>query len=205
MHDPEVVRPRDASRQLDHDGHRTPGQHGPLGHQVREGLAVQLLHHDVGRAALGLALIEDLDHVGVRQRPRGLGLAPEALADGGVRGHGGVHDLHGARPVDQLVGRPVYGRHTALADDALDQVPSGDRRADEGVLNVGERGAVEKAVDGILRISDVALGTSLHPGNQEPTLTARFAQARRSPVRGPGMQDTGPGRCDGGCELGRLP
>ena len=53
----------------------------------------------------------------------------ESLSDRIGREHR-VHDLHGQRPIDQLVARAIDGCHTALADDLLDDVPPRKQRAD---------------------------------------------------------------------------
>ena len=73
-----------------------------------------------------------------------------------------VHHLDGARPVDELVPRPVHRGHAPLAEHVLDDVAARDRLADERVVDGRELGAVQEAVDGVGRVPDMALRAGLH-------------------------------------------
>ena len=176
MHDAQVVRARDAARDLDHDGQRARADAiGPASTSVDSVAAVEELHDDVGDAVVHLALIEDLDHVRVGDGLRAPRLAPEPLADVRVGRERRVHHLDGAGPVDELVARPVDGRHAALAEHVLDDVAAGDRLADERVENGRELGAVQEAVDGVGRVADMALGAGLHDSAELHPLASLFA------------------------------
>ncbi len=182
VHDAEVVRAGDAAGDLDHERHAAGARHRAGRDDVRERLAVEELHHDVRRAVGRLALIEDLDHVRMRDDLRALGFAPESFAHRGVGGENAVHHLHGARPVHQAVVGAVDRRHSALAEDVLDEVPPGERPADERIADIRELHAIEEAIDGVLGIPVLALRAGLHDAEgttSQPTRLGAFSQGAR--------------------------
>ena len=102
-------------------------QRAAAGDQVGERLAVDVLHRDV-RDAVGLADVEDLDDVRVRQ-PRGdPPLAEEARAQVVVAGEilGETLERDVAAELD-VAGEVDHG-HRAVTERPLDLVPAGDGR-----------------------------------------------------------------------------
>ena len=102
-------------------------QRAAAGDELGERLAVDVLHRDV-RDAVGLADVEDLDDVRMRQ-PRGdPPLAQEARAQVLVAREilGEALERDVAAELD--VAREVDDRHRAVTERALDLVPAGDER-----------------------------------------------------------------------------
>ena len=168
VHDAEVVGARERARDLDHDGQRAAERHGPFADGVRERGALEQLHHEVRGAVLALALVEDLDDVGVREPLGRLRLAAEALAHDAVLAERRVEDLHRARPVDQLVARPVDGGHAPLAEHVLDEVAPRERRAHVLIEQRVERRPIDEAERAVVRVVQPALCARLHaPSDRE--------------------------------------
>ncbi len=160
--DLEVVRAGEGARHLDADGERARDGQRPVGDDVGQAAPFEELHHQERRAVLGLALVEDLDHVGVRQALRVLGLADEALAQDRVLGEALVEDLDGAGPLHQLVLCLVDGRHPAHAQLPLDQVAPRQRGSDARILERDQRRALDEAVPALVGVRDLALRALLH-------------------------------------------
>ena len=164
MHDPQVVRPRDPAGHLDHVGDHSPGRQRAGTEHVGERLPVEQLHHHEGRPLRRLTVVVDFDHVRVGEQLRILRLSPEALADRLVGGQHPAQHFDRARPLETSLPRPVDRRHPPLADDLLDDVPAGDRRADERVADLRQLRAVEKAKQRVLGEAQMTLRARLHRG-----------------------------------------
>ncbi len=100
---------------------------------VLQRLAVEQLHHDVGRPLVGArrdaVVVEDLHDAGVVHLVRGVPLAQEALAHLGVARQAGVQDLdRRARPV--AVPPLVHRGHAADAEHALERPLVAEHGAD---------------------------------------------------------------------------
>jgi hypothetical protein len=98
--------------------------------QLREVLAVEQLHHEVGRTAVEPPDVEHPADVVAAQPRAGLGLAQEPRDHAGVLGHRLVQHLDGNALLELKVGRDRDHAHAALAEDALDAEPVADDRAD---------------------------------------------------------------------------
>ena len=177
----EIVRARDASGDLDHDPHRACDGERPLGDEVRQDAAAQDLHHDVRGVVLRLALVEDLDDVGVAELLRALGLPAKALAHDVVGGERRVQDLDGAGAIDELVARAVDGGHPPLADDVLEHVAAGQQRADPRVGEGDQVNPVDEAELPLVRVAHRALRARLHARPRR--MRATRVRARRSRPR----------------------
>src|SRR6185369_6880731 len=66
------------------------------------------------------------------------------------------------RAIDEPMARRVYRGHATPAQDFLDLVASGDRRADPRVLDGHQRSATQEAPGSIVRVLQPALRTRLH-------------------------------------------
>ena len=99
---------------------------------------------------------------GMRELLRGLGLAPKPLAHDRVAAQPGVHDLHGARAIDELVARPVDRRHAPFAEHLFDDVATAQRGAHARVLQMDQRLAVDEAECALVRVPEMALLASFH-------------------------------------------
>ena len=87
---------------------------GPA-HQVGEAQALEVLHHVVERAVVGVAVVVDLDRVGVRQPGGRLHLALEPGQGDRVGPGLGLDQLQGAGALQELVLGEVDLAHAALA------------------------------------------------------------------------------------------
>ena len=94
----------------------------PLVHQVRERLAIQVLHHQKDLLVAGLPEVGDVDDVLVIDAVGGARLAQEALAGGGVAGVAREQKLERDVAPDQLVPALVDDAHAARADELRDEV-----------------------------------------------------------------------------------
>ncbi len=158
----EVMGARQALRDLQSQRGHAPGFDGPLRDVLREGRALQQLHHQEHRAILDLAVVVDLDDVRVRQRRRVLRLAPEPLAQPFVARHRRAHDLHRDGSVHQRVARAVDRRHPAMTDLFFHEIATGQRRPDVRVIGDVELGGVDEAPILVVRVLQTAGGTDLH-------------------------------------------
>jgi hypothetical protein len=98
--------------------------------QLREVLAVEQLHHEVGRTAVEPPDVEHPADVVAAQPRAGLGLAQEPRDHAGVLGHRLVQHLDRDPLLELEVGRDRDHAHAALAEDVLDAKPVADDRAD---------------------------------------------------------------------------
>ena len=97
-----------------------------------EGLPGDVLHREEHLAGV-LALVEDLDDVGVAQSGGGACLAPEAGDERLVVNEVRAHDLERHLAVEPGVEGEVDRRHSAVGDVLEDLVPAIEQLADEGV------------------------------------------------------------------------
>ena len=119
---------------------------------VAQGVAGDQLHHQVEGAALDvrvLALVEDVDDVGVREPGRGPGLALEAVGELRVVAEAAVHGLDRAHAVEADVDGLVDGGHPAARDPATDPVATVEEVPGQGV---GERGAARVGARVVLHV-----------------------------------------------------
>lgn len=105
----------------------------PLAQHVAQRAAGDVLHREVDVLLLR-ALVEDRDHVGVRQPGHRLGLADEALDERGVGRERRMHHLEGEHPVEPGVHGPVDRGHAAHGDAGIDAVAAVEQLPDERVL-----------------------------------------------------------------------
>jgi hypothetical protein len=89
---------------------------------LAQGLALQVLHDDVGRAVRKLAALGDLDDAGMSDAVGGAGLVLEATRRVPIGGKVGAQHLDRHAALDPLVERLVDYPHTALAELAHDTV-----------------------------------------------------------------------------------
>ncbi len=102
---------------------------------VAQGVALDVLHHQVGRPAV-LALVQHAHDVRVRKPGGGLGLAAQPVEELWVAGEVGVQHLQGHIPLQPLVGGQVHGGHAAAGQPGLNQVPAVHQGANERVRRV---------------------------------------------------------------------
>ena len=109
----------DLAEQVDHP----PGRQraGPA-HQLGEAQALEVLHHVVERPVVGVAVVVDLDRVGVRQPGGRLHLALEPGQGDRVGPGLGLDQLQGAGALQELVLGEVDLAHPALAQLAHELV-----------------------------------------------------------------------------------
>ena len=91
------------------------GQRAILLHQIAEGDAGEVLHHQVCAVGI-LSLVEDVDDVRMRKSRGRAGFLDEALLELAVVGKVSVHDLHGDAALEPQVGGKVDRRHAAAGD-----------------------------------------------------------------------------------------
>ena len=91
------------------------GERAVLLQQIAQGDAGQVLHDQVGAVGV-LALVEDVDDVGVREAGGRAGLLDEALLELAVVGQVPVHDLHRDAALEAQIGGEVDRRHAAAGD-----------------------------------------------------------------------------------------
>ena len=110
-----------------------PRRERPLGlHDLAQGLARHVLHGQEDVAVV-LALVEDGDDVGVRERGGRAGLAAEAGDEALVVHQVLAHDLQGDVAVEPLVDGQVDGRHPAVGDATDHAIASVEGAPDERV------------------------------------------------------------------------
>ncbi len=121
-----------------HDVDRLLGSEAPvLAQQVAKGDALQVLHDEVGEARV-LSLVEDVDHVGVREPGGAPRLLDEAVPEGLVVREMGVHDLDRDAALEAQIGREVDRGHAAAGDARADLIAPVDEAADQRIS--GRRG-----------------------------------------------------------------
>ncbi len=160
--DVEVVSAGERAGHLDPDRQGAPEGHAALADRLREGRAREQLHHHVRDAVLGVAVIHDLDDVGVNEPAAVLDLAQEALAQRRILGELRVQELQRADALEQTRAGLVDRGHAALADPGLEHVAARDGGADPRVLRAVERDAADEAERAVVRITLGALGADLH-------------------------------------------
>ena len=137
------------------EAHRALGGQRALPAQhVAQGLALDVLHDDVGGRAQGgavLAGVVDRDDGRVVQRGRGLRLAPEADLEGRVAGQVAAQHLDGDLAAEPQVATAVHLGHAAAAEDPADLVAltehlrRGHRRSSRAVRCVIRARAAESS------------------------------------------------------------
>lgn len=108
-------------------------QGAPLAQHIAQRAPRDVLHREVDVLPLG-ALVEDRDHIGVREPGHRLGLADEALDERGVGRERRMHHLEGEHPVEPGVHGPVDRGHAAHGDAGIDAVAAVEQLPDERVL-----------------------------------------------------------------------
>ena len=101
---------------------------------LREVLALEVLHDEEGRAGRGLPEVGDLDDVGVRDHRRRPGLAQEAIDVIGPSGQLGAEDLDRELLKDRRVLAEVHRPHAADAERVEDLVAAEQDAAGEVIL-----------------------------------------------------------------------
>jgi hypothetical protein len=110
-------------------------ERGVLADHVAQGEPRDVLHDQEERAVV-VALVEDRDHVVVREAGRRACLALEPGHEVGVVGEPGVHDLDRHGPVQAEIGGLVDDRHPAAGDPRPDPVPAVEDTPDQRVGGV---------------------------------------------------------------------
>ncbi len=103
-----------------------------LADQVAQGVPGDVLHRQE-QGAVVVALVEDADHVRVREPGCGPGLADEPGGEVVVVAEPGVHDLDRADPVQAQVDGLVDGGHPAAGDARTDAVAAVEHAPDQRV------------------------------------------------------------------------
>jgi hypothetical protein len=98
------------------------GEHARALELLREVVALEELHHHVGRARLERAHVGDLGHVLALDAHGGAGLAQEARARLGVLRELGQQKLHGDAIVERHVPGLDHAPHAALPQHTLDPI-----------------------------------------------------------------------------------
>jgi hypothetical protein len=133
--DPVAVREAERLEHLVRVRERLGDRQRAAGHdELLEAAALDHLHCDVVRP-LGLAAVVDGDDVGMRERRRRLGLAPEALDEKLVVRVAIVQDLDRHAATEILVLCEIDVRHPAGPELADDPVAAVEERVDERVGN----------------------------------------------------------------------
>ncbi len=153
---------------VDQRQHPSRGHRGVLADQVAQGVPGDVLHGQE-QGAVVVALVEDADHVRVRQPGGGAGLAHEASREVVVVAETRVHHLHRAGPVQAQIRGLVDGGHA----------PAGDLRADAVAT-------VEHTPDHRVRDSPVHVG-------RPPVAARRRGRARSPLILGGGRESRLPG------------
>jgi hypothetical protein len=96
----------------------------------------QVFHDEVRHVGV-LALVEDVDHVRVREAGGRAGLLHEPRLERVVVGEVPVHDLDRDAPFEPQVGREVHRGHAATGDPRAHLIPAVDETADH---RIGGRG-----------------------------------------------------------------
>jgi hypothetical protein len=99
--------------------------------RVREVLALEVLHHQIGLTLRGIAEVGDVDDVIVADQRGRARLPEEALHVGRVAAVIGAQDLDRDLLADDHVRRQVHRAHAALADQAQQLVALAQQRADQ--------------------------------------------------------------------------
>jgi hypothetical protein len=133
VHDARGVRGREPVEHAGHDlQRRRRGEPPAVPEQPLERTTGHVLHRQVQERAVG-ALVEDRDHVLVRQPRHRLGLADEPADELLVPGQFGVHDLERHLAVQPRVGGPVDRGHPAVRDARGHRVAPVEQAPGEGV------------------------------------------------------------------------
>lgn len=142
VHEPRPVRGAERGEDRLQDVQRGPRLEGAaIAQHVAQRAARDVLHRQVDVLPLG-TLVEDRDHIGMREPGHRLGLADEALDERGVGRQRRVHHLEGEHPVQPGVHGPVDRGHAAHGDAGIDAVAAveqlPDKRVLEGRIHAGE-------------------------------------------------------------------
>ncbi len=173
---------------LGRDVEHLVGRHRAAADPIGEGLALQVLHHEVGGAVGELPEVADVDDVGVADGRRRLRLANEAAHDLLVAGDLAAEHLHREALVQGGVGREVDHAHAALPQHGLHEVAAIDDRPHQGidghVLLVGdllERLPVVRAEAHLVGEARAASRAIVHRAS-DPTRSTRWGHSRSRSV-----------------------
>ena len=122
--DPLGVRREQRAAHLHADGLHLGGRHRPTGDRLGQRLARQVLHDEVRLAVRGLAEVEDLDDVLVRDHVDRAGLVEEAGDDVRIARQDRVQQLDRHLAADHRVLGQVHHAHAPLAEQADDPIIS---------------------------------------------------------------------------------
>ena len=128
----------------------------------------QVLHDEVRHVGV-LALVEDVDHVRVRETGGRAGLLHESRLERVVVGEVAVHDLDRDAPFEAQVGREVDRGHAATGDPRAHLIPAVDETADH---RIGGRGG---------HTSSLRRGTCREPTKRRGTPRSQCLRDRRMP------------------------
>jgi hypothetical protein len=113
------------------------GQHGVLGKQGVQILALQEFHRQDGRAVVIPIETPDLHDVGMVKLGDDLGFVDKAEIGAFVHRRELMHQLDRTDPVAHLIDGPIYGTHGATAQHLLDPIAVGEHPTD-GVSVLGD-------------------------------------------------------------------
>ncbi len=137
MHDSQFVRGAQRLRYLRSDLRRARGIERTLAlDDLRQRLAIDVLHGEVQQTVGRLAEVDDARHVTVLDAARARGLLVEARERSRVAHQRGVEDLDGPALWETDVFGEIHASHPALAELLRDQVAIGDDGVNE-VVAVG--------------------------------------------------------------------
>ncbi len=129
MDDPAGVRAVECRRRLLEPAQRLLGVDAAGAQPVGDRPAGDVLHHDERQVVPRLPHVVDHDHVRLAREARGgLRLAQEPRVELVVPGVALGEHLHGDRPPERLVGRPVDLPHAPVRDQLRRRVPGRKRR-----------------------------------------------------------------------------
>ena len=151
---------------------------------VREVLALQVLHDEVARPVRGRPEVGDVDDVLMPDTRRALGLLPKALDDLGTAREVLAQDLHGDTLLDDGVLGLVDQAHPALADPADDLVFV-ERQPDERIvalrlrMHLGVRDQT-RGIDGAKHLASAVLGLADWADLLHGSLGSSFEQSLKT-------------------------
>ena len=137
MHDVALVGVREPERDLPDERHAARDRQHAAGHRLGEAPALGEVHHHVQQSLGRLADVDGADDAGVLEAADDVGLAQEALAARRIERELAERHLHGEALRHAVVARAVHAAQPALAEQRLDHVAPGERRADQRITLLG--------------------------------------------------------------------
>ena len=125
MDDAGLVGRRQCGTSLLGDGHRLlHAKTTPLGEASLQGLALQILHENVGSTLRGGTRVEDFDDIGMANGAGSAGLVEKPPYHLGASGQLRKQHLDGSPPLDERILRQIDLTKAAFADESDEAVVS---------------------------------------------------------------------------------